>query len=375
MKPKKSFTVCITGGHLAPALAVIDVIRTEYPDWQIEFIGRTRQMEKGNGISEESRIMQKYHINFHVLETGRFRRIMDFQTLVSLSKIPGGFIQAYHLCQQVKPDVILSFGGYIGLPIALSGRLIGIPLIIHEQTAKPGIANKIAGFFANKIFLTFPQTVADFPAYKSIITGLPIRLTLFSQLKQPEDFRNIPFPFIYITGGTTGAQSLNQIIYKTVPKLTRKFAIVHQTGREWYQEARHVRQLMRSDKRNKYFIFPYLDTSSHAWLINHAFCLIGRSGANTVGEIAALGKNAIFIPLPWSSRNEQTANAKVLEQAGSAIIIPQSQATPETIIRSINDLTENIEIFRKNAALFQDKFPNDGVRKIVDALSYYNKQS
>jgi UDP-N-acetylglucosamine--N-acetylmuramyl-(pentapeptide) pyrophosphoryl-undecaprenol N-acetylglucosamine transferase len=325
----------ITGGHVTPALALIEHIETTQTDWKVVFVGRKYAAVGDKTTSEEFRIIQGKHIPFIGLTAGRVRRFMSVGTIVSFCMIPVGFIQALGIVMKEKPDRIVSFGGYIGLPMIVAGWFFGIPTVIHEQAAVPGLSNRIASFFAGRVCASNERSAQGFPKGKTVVTGMPLRNGIYDP---PAKFSS-PIPdgrkIVYITGGVTGSRSVNELFYPIIGKLVGKFTVIHQVGRAWVSEGRNVRQGIRGDKRKYYVVQAYFDQHDHSWLMHHASLLVGRSGANTVAEIDVIGIPALLIPLPWSAGNEQYENAQVLVRKGKAMCLDQKTLNPVILLGEI----------------------------------------
>lgn len=341
--------ILLTGGHITPALAVIEEIRQRYPGWSVVLIGRHHALDGVRVISEEKRLAIKFDIPFRTLTTGRITRVVSFWTVLSLLKIPIGFIQSLWFITTIRPDIIISFGGYIALPIVLVGKLLRVPIITHEQTRVSGLANRILSFFADRVCVSFSDQ-------KGIYTGLPIRKEIFGYAKKP-NYIDAKRPLLFFSGGSTGSRSLNEIIFHCIPNLTKRFMIVHQTGR------------ISKTKQRKYYVpLPYIDVPDYAWIIQHAKLVIGRSGANTVGEVAALGKVAIWIPLPWSGGGEQWENARYLEERGTSVVINQSAFTPEVLQQSIEQIISRYDEYKKNAQALSGTMKRGAASRLVDVI-------
>jgi len=342
-------TIVVTGGHITPALAVISELQEKYPSWKIVFIGRKNAFEGSAVISEEYRIIADLKIPFVPLTAGRISRLLNVWSLISFIKIPFGFINALYILSKYKPNCIISFGGYIGLPVVVSGALLGIPSIIHEQTAVPGLANRLAGIFAKRICVTDASVQSRFPKGKTIVTGLPMRDSLFHPPQKSTMPIPLTRPILYITGGATGSKSVNELLYPIIGKLVCNYTVVHQVGRGNLSRAKSVRQNVRGDKRKYYVVIPYADLLDHAWILSHTKLMIGRSGANTVSELRALGIPAVFIPLPWSGGNEQYENASLYEKTGSAVIINQHTATSKEIYETVSQVIKSYDTYKDAA--------------------------
>lgn len=358
----------ITGGHLIPALAVIDEIQTKYPSWNIVFVGRKYAMEGDRKPSEEYRSVHAKNLRFLSITTGRLVRFVSISTLLSLMKLPIGFIQAFYYCFQERPNVIVSFGGYVAFPVVIAGWFFHIPSVTHEQTLVPGLANRIISFFASAICVNSETVARLFKGKKIVITGMIIRKSLF--IKRHTHVFSIPenLPLLYITGGSTGSKSVNELVYPIVPKLCEKYYIIHQVGQRSQNKALDIYQRLTLVEKKRYTVLAYLDEEKHVWAMQHAHIIIGRSGANIAAEVEALGKVAVFIPLPWASYNEQFLNAKRLEDAGTSLILEQQNADPEQLFSRIEHIEKQWNIFHERAQTISEHVSCTGAQKIVSLL-------
>lgn len=359
--------ILITGGHVTPAVSVIDELTRRHADWEIVFVGRKVALEGSSTVSEEYRIITDKHIRFLPIIAGRLKRDGGMEAVVSLLKVPVGCIQALRYVLAERPDIIMSFGGYVALPVVLVAWMAGVPVITHEQTRKPGLANRIISRFAKKTCVSYPEAVSGL-GKNVVFTGLPLRDSVFHPPKSvPQYVSHIKKPFVLILGGSTGAMSVNAIVYDALPELLHTYAVVHQVGRVSEQKAKKVQSAL-SEHQTDYVPVPYISESEYSWLLHHAALVVGRSGANTVMEIASVGKVALFVPLPWAAGNEQYYNAKFLEDAGSADILTQDALTPKSLIRAITSIHETLSQREKAAREIASKMPRDGAKKLVDVI-------
>lgn len=344
----KKIVVC--GGHVTPALAVID----ELPrDIKVIFIGRKYALEGSVHPSAEYRLVQEKGITFLPLTTGRLQRKFTFYTIPSLLKFPVGICQAFWYLLRERPRVILSFGGYIALPVAIAGWILSIPIVTHEQTLTVGLANRIIEKLAKRVCVAFPGVRGEY-------TGLPMRRVLFK--KQPSPFAVVKGkPLLYITGGSTGAQSLNEFIYPLVPRLTKTYMVIHQTGKT----------SVTPPVYNGYISREFLSVGELSWVLSRADIVIGRSGANTTLELAALANVAILVPLPWSAANEQLLQARWLAAHGGAVILEQSALTPGSFFTRIADVQKNYAILKHKAEGLSREIPRDGAKKLFEVVNSY----
>lgn len=367
---KTQVTITITGGHLTPALAVMEEIKLRYPAWHMVFVGRKTSLEGSSARSEEREMVEKLGVEFLPITAGRIKRDLDFHSILAFLKIPVGFFQSARYIIRIKPRVIVSFGGYVAFPVAMMAYFFGIPVVTHEQTTRPGLANRIIAKIAKKVAVNFPDIGNLGVPEKLVVTGLPIRKILYDPPKTSSIRITDSHPLVLIVGGSTGSVSINEVVFKALPKLLNNFTVIHQVGRLSETNAFTVKKSLDSAIRDRYFPVVYLSSDFYAWALKHAACVVGRSGANTVTEVAATGAIALWIPLPWAARNEQYHNAKFLEKQGTSLIIEQSSLTPDALCDGVVDLLEKKDERKKAAARLSHAFPRDSARRFVDLLSH-----
>lgn len=375
--------VLITGGHLTPALAVIgemkDREQKKTVKYELVFVGRKYSYEGEDTISQEYQIITAKGIRFISLPAGKLPRHFSKYFILSILKIPLGFISSFFLINKEKPDIILSFGGYLGLPISLAGWIWKIPIITHEQTTVPGLSNKIISQIAAKICLSYPDTLKQFSQDKIVLTGNPLRKEIF-QNNKPKEI-NIPenAKILYVTGGNLGSHALNVIIEPLLEKLLDKWFVIHQCGESAKYHDRSIlesrKRTLSLEKQNNYFLKSYFGDDEIGWIMNQSHLIISRSGANTISELIALGKPAILIPLPWSGGNEQLANARMAHDIGIAEIIIQDELTPQKLWETLEKMDRNYYKYTaKRDEIIKNNFGNAAV-KIVDVLDETGKKN
>jgi UDP-N-acetylglucosamine--N-acetylmuramyl-(pentapeptide) pyrophosphoryl-undecaprenol N-acetylglucosamine transferase len=338
----------ITGGVLTPALALIDELKKENL-WEIFYFGRKTSTEGTKVLSAEAKIIPSLGVNFIAFNPGRLQRQFSRYTIPSLLRVPFGFFKAFWNLFKIRPQIIVSLGGYVSVPIVIAGWLLRIPIITHEQTVVFGLSSKINAVFATKIALSFPQSLKFFPKKKTVITGNPIRNQIFTK-NQPGWFNiKIDKPLVYITGGNQGALIINKTILEIIEPLLKDYIIIHQTGEVHYQEVLEKRNLLAKEKQENYFVRSYVDNKEIGWVLNCADLVISRSGANTICELAILGKPSILVPIPWTYQNEQYKNALMLKEAGIAEIINQENLSGNLLLKTIREMFAKEETYSKKA--------------------------
>lgn len=361
--------IAICGGHLTPALALIEELQKEN-DVEIVFFGRKHAAEGTKIQSAEYKLIKEKGIKFTEITTGRLQRKFTRHTPFSLAKIPGGFAQALFHLKREKPAVVVSFGGYVGLPVILSAKLLGIKTVIHEQSAVPGLANRISAKICDKIFISFPKTLKYFPVSKTTLIGNLTRADVYKKqasTKKIGDFILKSKNLIFVTGGNQGSHFINTLLLNSLGKL-KDYQILHQVGtlnfKGDYDKA-------REKSNSNYLPVDYLTNSDFGAAINSAKIVISRSGANTVWELASLSKVAILIPLPISASGEQYENAQILKEAGSAVVLNQKDTTSQVLVSTLGQIETNYQKFQDAAKIQSAKMPRDAAQKLADiTLSY-----
>lgn len=378
--------IVIVGGHLSPALAIIERLPK---DARILFIGRKYALEGDDAFSLEYQKITSLGIPFVNLTTGRFQRRFTRFTLYSLLKLPIGFLQAFQKLSVFNPDVVVCFGGYVQIPVVAAAYILRIPVITHEQTRKAGLANKLIAPFAKTICISWPESAKYFPKSKIVLTGLPLRISLRDPAQRGEaissGFRKNSEKTIYITGGSLGAHAINVLVEGTLQKLLEKFYIIHQTGGALeyndFERLEKLKDRLPKNLQNKYKLVKFIDPKDTASVMNSADLVISRSGMNTVAELMYLKKPCLLIPLPHGQAEEQRENAVSMEKFGIAHVLRQEELTPEILYSQITQFIAKLDSSRLNRnkegskTLQSKKLINyDAAEKIVQIIVNSYKQ-
>ncbi|OGG02918.1 hypothetical protein A2W14_00240 [Candidatus Gottesmanbacteria bacterium RBG_16_37_8] len=365
---KNSLFIC--GGHFSPAIALIEQLR-QHSNLSLYYVGRKYATEGDNALSLEYKEITRLKIPFLILTTGRLQRHFSKNTILSLLKIPQGFISSLSYLNKYKPDLVVSFGSYIALPVCLSAKILGIPVITHEQTRILGLTNRIIALFAKYTCLTFIDTKSVPSFSKTVVTGLPIRKSIIKPIYSGlTSFGNSKLPLIYITGGSLGSQFINALIYEILPDLLKKYRIIHVCGVSSnsfdYHRLSKLRSTLEKKYKDNYYLTPTLEYQKVGEVLKNSSLVVGRSGANSVAEILEHGKKAILIPLPFSATNEQMSNALFLKDLGLAEILNQNNLKGKILKLTIDEIVSNNKIkIPKNKIQFQTL---NGARKLADLI-------
>lgn len=352
--------ILITGGHVTPALAVIEELK-KHPGIDIVFVGRKYVNSKEKTTSFEYQVIKNAGVRFIHIETGRLTRLFSLHTLIDFLQSPLGLLRSWNIIRKENPDCVLSFGGYIAFPLAIVALFLRIPLFTHEQTIAPGFTNRMIAHWAQKIFISFPETARYFNHKKTIITGNPLRTVIFSTIKKPFDLHKTK-PVVYITGGSLGSHSINLIVESILPDLLKKYHIIHQAGDS--SEYQDFKRLSHNHDQN-YFLFKHFSNNEIGHVYSMADIVIARAGANTIGELIALQKPAVLIPLPWSSGGEQKAHAEFMQKKRVAEIFDQEKHTFPSLLLLIEKIIHNKNAYIKNYVRLKHYFYHNASKTIV----------
>lgn len=343
--------VLVTGGHVTPALACIDVLISKKKQDSVVFVGRKYSEQQGSELSFEYQEITARNIPFFHLDAGRFTRSFSLRSLFHLLKAPGGFLSAYFLVKKVNPDIVLTFGGYIGLPVSVAAFFMRKKVVMHEQTIHPGLANRLIATFAYAVFTAFEESLTYLPK-KSLVVGNPIRSSIFSTQKKL--IARKKFPVIYITGGSLGSHAINTLFLPILSILLKSYIVIHQCGnvREFDDEKQLslFRDNLSESIRENYILRTHILDDEIGSVYADADLIVARAGANTFFELIALKKPAILIPLPISAHGEQQKHAQQFKQIGGGEIFDQSNS-PEKLL-------ELIQIVMKSRKTYVDRITN-----------------
>lgn len=356
-----------TGGHVLPAVAVVEEIRRRKLPAELLWIG--------GHPGVESEISRANDIPFTAIQTGKLRRYLSIRTFSDAAHIPVGAIQAWRALRAFRPDVIYGTGGAVSFPTILAGARIA-PILTHEQTAQIGIANKLAMRFADTFAASFEQT-AELACTRHrhvIVTGNPVRTSILHGSKEA-GLRRYGFtaelPVVYITGGVRGASPLNIRIEALLPDVLGVVQILHQTGPATanpdVKRLRSVRQSWPQRLQQRYHVEEFIGNEI-ADVYAMADLAIARSGAGTVAEFAHVGLPSILIPLPGTWGDEQRKNAAVLSDLDAAIVLEQSDATPERLEREIRVLIDNPDRLVRMRAAASTAVRPDAASLLLDEI-------
>ncbi len=358
----------ITGGHHSSALPVIKKLREKKPDVEISWFGHKHTLKGSSSETLEFKEISELNIPFYDLKAGKLYKTFD---PVRLAKVPFGVVHAVFLLNKIKPDLILSFGGYLAAPTVIAGWLLGVPSLTHEQTVTAGYSNKLIARFAKKILVSWPQSAQYYPSEKVVNTGIPLRQEIYNT--QSNNFEiNLNLPTVYITGGKTGSHKINLAVLNALEELLMVSNVIHQTGA--HSEFKDIDALrekykkIESKVKGRYIAQEFILGNEVGEAYKKADVVVSRSGAHTIAEILALEKPAVLIPIPWVSHNEQMENSKIVEKAGLGTILEEKNLSGENLFKSINEVLGNKQEYILKNQSFKQAIALDSAELIVDEI-------
>jgi UDP-N-acetylglucosamine--N-acetylmuramyl-(pentapeptide) pyrophosphoryl-undecaprenol N-acetylglucosamine transferase len=344
-----------TGGHIYPAIAIAREFLARGPNRRVVFVGTAAGLEKT--------IVPKAGFPLEFISVGglKGKGLGDF--LKNLFRLPGGFIQAWRLVGKHRPTVALGVGGYSSGPVLVAARLRGVPVAIHEQNAFPGLTNRVLAPFSTAVAVAFADAAPRLKRRDAVVTGNPVRNEFFTAKKTAagDDKQRL-----LVFGGSQGSRTLNNAVTGALlflGPLRERLRIVHQTGPG---ELETVRQAYRTSAFSDARVVPYLDPIVDE--IAAADLVVCRAGAMTIGELAAIGRAAIFVPFSAATNNHQEMNARVVEKAGGGVVIVEPELSPERLARSITEIINDRERAARMGAAARSLALPDATRNIVDLL-------
>lgn len=323
-----------TGGHIYPALAIINKIKDFEPDSEFLYVGTHNRMEKD--------IIPMKNIPFEQIEIYGFNRKNLFKNIKTMKCFYKAIKKCKKIIKEFNPDIVIGVGGYVTGPVIYSAKKLGFKTFIHEQNSIPGKANTFLSKYADRIAVSFKSSIKQFPEYKTIFTGNPcgenaidIQPMEKKELGLDEDKKLILFVM-----GSLGSSRVNELLSKTMNMFNNKdYEILFVTGKEDYEKMKN-----KNFPSNVHTV-AYVENMTR--IMKKTDIIVSRAGASTLSEIIALGIPSILIPSPYVPDNHQYKNAKDLINKNAAILIEEKNLKGDILVRTIDDLVNDENELKK----------------------------
>lgn len=322
-----------TAGHVFPGLAVAQELAR-----RVVWIGSSDGVERG--------LVTEAGIEFRGIPAGKLRRYLSLRNVSDIARILAGVVASMRILGREKPRLLFSKGGFVSVPPVVAAWLRGIPSWTHESDFDPGLATKINLRFCEKVLVSFPETLRYIPERyrgKAVVTGNPVRGSMYDGV--PEKGRSLvgcpkDLPLVLVIGGSLGSSFINRLVLDSLDRLCARTFLVHQMGAHEYAP---------SDHRNYHPVAFLRGELPH--ILAAADLVVSRAGANSLAELAAIGKPSLLIPLPASSsRGDQLRNAEVFRAAGASVVMQEEEATPGLFVSRVTALLDDAAGLRRLAA-------------------------
>ncbi len=350
-----------TGGHLFPAIALAEELKSRLPVPSILFVGA----EEG----VEASLLAARGWNFEGIRASGLLGKPLSERVRGLALVPSGLIRSRRILRQFCPDIVVGFGGYASAPVVLAGVLAGVPTVIHEQNAYPGLANRWLGKIVDLVAVAFEGASGYFPKGKVWVTGNPVRKELFGVTRAEAIARfgldQQRFTLL-IFGGSQGAHRLNQAVLEALPLLEperERIQFLHATGR---RDLATVRQAYIAGG-SRAVVEPFF------WEIAAAYaaadlCLC-RAGAGTVAELCALGKPSVLVPFPYAANDHQRRNAEALAACGGARMVQDGSMNGIAVAGIVREFHHDREGLRAMADRAKTQALPDAAGRVADLVT------
>ncbi len=354
-----------TGGHINPAISIADYLRKRNDDFEALFIGTKRGLE--------TKLVPSAGYDIKYIDIRGFDRKKLWRNVSVAAKLVKSNVDCVKIIKDFKPDICVLTGGYVSGPVALAAKKCGVPAFIHEQNVYPGLTVKGAVKYVDYVAVSFEETVNHISNKdKCVVTGNPVREELLTadRMKCREKLGiSDDEIFVLVFGGSLGAESLNNALVGALPLIkNEKIRILFGTGDRHYKEVTD----RLGELPSNITVTPYI--TNMAEVMAAADLAVTRSGAITVSELACVAKPAVLLPSACVVRNHQEQNANEFKEADAAVMITESQLSPEILAETITALAEDKERLFKMSENMSKLAYRDSLDRIGELIGKMTKQ-
>lgn len=345
-----------TGGHIYPALAIINKIKEKEPNSEFLYIGTHNRMEKD--------IVPKHGIPFETIEIYGFNRKKLHKNFKTIKCFMGAIKKCKKLIKEFNPDIVIGVGGYVTGPVIYSAKRLGYKTFIHEQNSVPGKANLFLSKYADRIGVSFKSTIKEFPEYKTVFTGNPCseNALKIEPAKKSEFGLRDNKPLVLFVMGSLGSSRVNDFLIKTMSLFNGKdYEVLYVTGASEYDNLKDIK--LPSNVK----MVPYIENMPR--IMKKTDILVSRAGASTLSEIIALELPSILIPSPYVPDNHQYKNALDLVNKEAAILIEEKNLKGDILVLTIDKLLSDKSALNEMKNNLKDLSIPESATKIYNEIN------
>ncbi len=344
-----------SGGHIYPALAILNKINEEEPTSEFLYIGTHNRMEK--------EIIPSHGIPFETIEIYGIQRKQFWKNGKTLMTFFKAIKRSKKLIRDFNPDIVIGAGGYVTGPVLYAAHKLGYKTVIHEQNSIPGKANLFLSKFVDRILVSFQTSMKEFPDYKTIYTGNPCSESAIkapTASKMPYGLREDKQLVLFVMG-SLGSSKMNDFLMKTMSAVQGKqYEVLFVTGKDYYETVKE--QKFPSNVK----VVPYIDKMTQ--LMKKTDLMVTRAGASTLSEIIALQIPSILIPSPYVPNNHQFKNAMDLVRKNAALLMEEKDLKGDILIREVDRVLANKELQEQMKASLKSMSVPNSTGKIYEEI-------
>jgi len=346
-----------TAGSVAPLLGILEELQRQGKEYDYLWLGTKK------GVEEQMVLAEK--IVFRPIISAKFRRYFSLRNIVDGFKLKLAFWQSYFILRRENPSLVICAGSYVGVPVVWAAWLLRVPVLIHQQDVRPGLANRLMAPFAKTITVTFAKSLNDYDK-KAVWVGNSIRRE-FKDIKiTPREARQKfgltgTSKVVLIMGGGTGAKAINDLVDNSLFELTKFCQVLHIAGQGKLSELARGHQMSNPNYR----VFEFIDSFGIIKAYASASIVVSRCGMATLTELAYLGKPSILIPIPDSHQGD---NARIFAASNAAIVLDQNKLDENMFVGNIRELLNNEVLQRNFSEEIQSIIKPDGNLLITEEI-------
>ncbi|KRM12559.1 undecaprenyldiphospho-muramoylpentapeptide beta-N- acetylglucosaminyltransferase [Paucilactobacillus suebicus DSM 5007 = KCTC 3549] len=349
-----------TGGHIYPALALIERLKELEPDTEVLYVGTHRGLE--------DKIVPAAGIDFKTIKIQGFKRSLSLENFKTVYLFLKSVRDARKMVKEFKPDVVLGTGGYVSGAVLYAAAKLHVPTVIHEQNSVVGVTNKFLSRYVTRIGIAFEAARSQFPQSKVVMTGNPRAQQVvgnktnysWTELGLKDDK-----PTMLIFGGSQGAPKINTSVVEAIQNFNqRDYQVVFATGQKRYQQV--MNQIGDQNVGENVVIKPYINNMPS--MMPKVAVIVGRAGATSIAEITALGIPSILIPSPYVTADHQTKNAQALVNQNAAEMIKEDDLSGETLSQAADKLMNDNDLRHQMAENAQKMGMPDAADRLIALL-------